>query len=123
MSHKRILMIDDELDILQTTQYALQAEGYEVYTAVDGKEGLQKLKEVKPDVILLDLLLPGESGFQIAQQIRAMDEYKNIPIIVLSGKKELSDKYIAIKSGVVEYLEKPIDIDKLIYHVRDLISV
>lgn len=122
MKERKILIIDDELDILKTTKYALEDAGYKVYTITNGEEGLMKLKTINPDLILLDLLLPGRTGFQIAQEIKSKDEYKNIPIIVISGKTADLDKYIAVKKGVVEYIEKPIDMDRLLFHINDILQ-
>ena len=122
MKKRKILIIDDELDILKTTKYALEDAGYKVYTVDNGEEGLMRLKTVNPDLILLDLLLPGRTGFQIAQEIKSKDEYKNIPIIVISGKTAAVDKYIAVKKGVVEYIEKPIDMDRLLFHINDILQ-
>lgn len=119
---KKILVVDDEPDILTTTRYLLEDAGYEVFTADSGEDGLSKMKEVKPDLIALDLILPGQDGFQIAQKIKALNEYKHIPVIVLSCKKDDLDKYVAARSGVVEYIEKPIDPEQLLYHIKDILS-
>jgi len=119
---KKILIIDDEPDIVTTTKYSLENAGYEVHAACDGEEGLRKLEVVKPDLMLLDLMLPGQSGFQIAQEIKSKDEFKNIPIIVLSGRTGDMDKYVAVKKGVVQYIEKPIDMDKLLFHIKDILE-
>jgi len=122
MDKKRILIVDDEKDILRTTSFALEDEGYEVYTAGDAEEGMEKLRQVRPDLILLDLILPGKSGFQIAQQIKSMEQYRQIPIMVISCKTDFADKRVAARSGMVEYVEKPLDLDKLIFHIRDLLA-
>ncbi|MFH1503886.1 MAG: response regulator [Candidatus Omnitrophota bacterium] len=122
MFRKKILVVDDEPDILKTTRYILEGAGYQVYTAGSGEEGLELLEKNELDLVLLDLMLPGQSGFEIARKIKSIDSYKNIPIIVLSCKTEDTDKYIAVKSGVVEYIEKPINSDKLLFHVQDVLK-
>ena len=123
MTRKKILIVDDEPDIIKTTSYMLEQAGYEIHTASDGEQGLEKLKQVKPDLMLLDLMLPGKSGFQIAQEMKTKNEYKNIPIIVLSGRTDDMDKYVAVKKGVVEYIEKPIDMNRLLFHIKDILKI
>jgi len=120
--NKRILIVDDEPDILKTIELLLEQDGYEVHTAGDGEEGLKKIDEVRPDLLLLDLRLPGKGGFQIAKEIKSKDEYKDIPIIILSGMANDASRHIAAKGGAVEFIEKPIDTDKLKFHIKDLLS-
>jgi len=122
ISRKKILIIDDDPDIVKTTKGSLECEGYKVNTAYSGEEGLEKIKEDKPDLILLDLVLPGWSGSRTAREIRSRDEYKDIPIIVLSCKTEYLDKYVAVKSGAVAYIEKPYDMDRLFFCIRDILG-
>lgn len=123
MDKQKILIVDDEPDIIKTTRYTLEDEGYEVYSAASGEEGIRRLEEVKPDLILLDLLLPDQSGIQVAQKISAMDKYKKVPIIVLSCKTAQVDKRVAVRSGIVEYLEKPVDPERLVFHVKDILAI
>lgn len=123
MYKKKILIVDDEPDIVRTVRYALEDEGYEVYSAGSGEEGLRKLEEVKPDLILLDLLLPDQNGFQVAQKIKSMDEYKGTPIIAISCKTDQIDKRVAVKSGVMEYIDKPIDVDRLLFNIKDILTI
>lgn len=119
---KRILIIDDEPDILITLSIALKSEGYEVHTALTGEEGLKKLAQVRPDLLLLDLRLPGQQGFEVAREIKTKEEYQNIPIIVISGMDDWASKHIAAKSRIVEFLEKPIDLERLKFHIKDILS-
>lgn len=119
---KRILIIEDEADILKTTQYALEFEGYEVSTAKDGEEGLKKIETVKPDLLLLDLRLPGKSGFQVAREVKEDWRYKDIPIIVFSAMTDEASKYIAAKNKAIGFIEKPIDLDKLTSQIKDALA-
>ena len=118
---KKILMVDDDPDILKTTKYALELEEFLVDTAENGEEGLRKIKESKPDLLLLDLKLPDKSGYKIAKEIKALDAYKDIPIIVLSGMTDEASKYIAARGGAVQFLEKPLDLEKLKFHIDDIL--
>lgn len=119
---KRILVVDDEPDILKTTQYVLESEGYDVMTARDGEEGLKKMNTAKPDLLLLDLRLPGKSGFQIAKEIKDDLLYKDIPIIVFSAMTDEASKYIAARNQAIAFIEKPIDIDKLSFQIKEALG-
>lgn len=119
---KKILIVDDEPDILKTMKYNLEFEGYEVFSAQDGEEGLKKINQALPDLVLLDLKMPGKNGFQVAKEIKSQKEYRDIPIIVLSALKDEASKYIAAKGGAVEFIEKPVDIEKLKFHIKDILN-
>lgn len=118
----KLLIIDDEPDILITMKMSLELEGFEVRTSRSGADALKKLGEEKPDILLLDLMLPDKSGFQLANEIKSKEEYKDIPIIVLSGMTDEASKHIAAKGGVVEFIEKPVDMPKLLFHIRDILG-
>jgi DNA-binding response OmpR family regulator len=122
MNKSRLLIIDDDPETALEIKKLLKSEEYEIFYAANGEEGLKKLGKVKPDIILLDLVLPGHSGFQIAQTIRAMTLYSNTPIIAISFKKEDIDKHVALKSGINEYMEKPLDYRKLVFTIRDILA-
>jgi len=122
MGAKKIFIIDDDHNSVAALKEFLLVAGYEVNAAFDGKEGLEKIKIYLPDLILLDLVLPDQSGFRIAQEIRDMPEYANIPIIAISLKREEVDKHIAAKSGIADYIEKPIDYQKLLFSIKDILK-
>lgn len=124
MQTKTILIIDDDQNVVREIKDFLELEqvGYKVAFACDGETGLKKAREIKPDLILLDLVLPGQSGFKIAQELKALPECADIPIIAISLKTEEIDKHVALKCGAVEYIEKPIALDKLIYNIRDILN-
>jgi DNA-binding response OmpR family regulator len=124
MEKKTVLIIDDDHNVVRDIKDFLELEqlGYKVISAFDGETGLKRAQEIKPDLILLDLVLPGHSGFKIAQEIKALPECVNIPIIAISLKREDIDKHVALKSGAAEYIEKPIDHDKLLFHLQDILG-
>ena len=122
MEKKRILIVDDEPDIVKTTKYLLESEGYEVFSADSGEDGLEKLKEVRPNLVLLDLRLPDMSGFQMTTKMRSIDEYKNIPVIVISGMDDLVSKHIAAKHETLGFITKPIDTERLKHYIKDLLG-
>jgi len=119
---KKILIIDDDYNIAKENGEKLLQAGYQVVTAYSGKEGVEKVKTEKPDCILLDLVLPDESGFKVAQDIKSLPEFSNTPIIATSLKHEEIDKHIAAKSGITVYVEKPIDYQRLLFDIKDVLG-
>ncbi|MGM0417145.1 MAG: response regulator transcription factor [Thermodesulfobacteriota bacterium] len=107
MSNGLILAIDDEEDILELVKYNLEREGFEVITADTGENGLSILKKNRPDLILLDLMLPGIDGFDVAKKIRADDSYRDIPVIMLTAKGEEADVVTGLELGADDYVSKP----------------
>ena len=119
---KKILIIDDDYNIVKKSKEELLKAGYAVVVAFSAKEGVNKLKEERPDCILLDLVLPDESGFKVAQDIKLLPEFVNTPIIATSLKHEEVDKHIAAKSGITAYVEKPIDYTRLLFDIKDVLG-
>ncbi|TRZ95567.1 response regulator [bacterium] len=117
---KKVLVIDDDPETVNFIKNVLSQAGYEVYAAFRGQEGMELLKKVRPELILLDLVLPEQSGFQVGQKIKSISRYKDIPIIAISLKKDDIDKHIAAKSGFLAYLEKPLDSATLLFQVADI---
>lgn len=119
---RKILIIDDDYNIVKKSKEELLKAGYIVVVAFSAKEGINKLKEERPDCILLDLVLPDESGFKVAQDIKLLPEFINTPIIATSLKHEEVDKHIAAKSGITVYVEKPIDYKRLLFDIKDVLG-
>src|SRR5215469_6203067 len=110
-----ILVVDDEREIVRSLQRSLHAHGYTVFTASTGEEALEKLTQHRPDLLLLDLLLPGMSGLEVCRRVRAMS---NVPIIVLSVKSTERDKVEALDLGADDYIAKPFGIKEVLARVR-----
>lgn len=105
---KKILIADDEADILEIIQFNLQAEGYEVITAKNGDEAIEKAKKINPDLIILDVMMPYKNGIEVCNQLRMMPAFKETLIVFLTA---MSDEYTEIKgleTGADDYLTKPI---------------
>ena len=119
---KRILIVEDDPSVLRATSFILEKEGYEVLTAVDGLEGLKKAKEDSPDLIILDVMLPGIDGFEICHSLRGEAQTAQLPILMFSAKGQESDKATGLKVGADEYLTKPIDREVLINKVAAWLS-
>jgi two-component system KDP operon response regulator KdpE len=110
-----ILVVDDEREIVRVLQRSLNAYGYTVFTASTGEEAIEKLTQHRPDLLLLDLLLPGMSGLDVCRQVRATS---NVPIIVLSVKNTERDKVEALDLGADDYVAKPFGTKEVLARVR-----
>ncbi len=104
---KRILVVDDEKLIVKGIRFSLEQDGMEVDTAYDGEEALEYARNNKYDLILLDVMLPKFTGFEVCQQIR---EFSNVPIIMLTAKSEDMDKILGLEYGADDYITKPFNI-------------
>ncbi len=114
-SGARILVVDDEIEIVRALQRSLTVHEYEVFTATSGEEALDAIAHYRPDLILLDLGLPGLSGLDLCKQVRAQS---NLPIIVLSVKDTERDKVLALDLGADDYVSKPFGINEVLARVR-----
>ncbi len=113
----KILLVDDEKDIVEFLQYNLSQEGFTVITANDGLEALEKVSK-KPDLIILDVMMPKMDGYETCRRIRAIDDYKNIPIIFLTAKSSELDEIHGLNLGADDFIQKPISPKKLIARVK-----
>jgi CheY-like chemotaxis protein len=126
---KRILVIDDNEIILKTTSMKLQSAGYQVFTALDGSEGVSMVRREKPDLVLLDISFPADvtgvnwDGFRIMEWLHRVDETKKIPIIVISGVVEEKNKQRATSSGAVAFFPKPVNFDEMLKVIRATLGV
>jgi two-component system, OmpR family, response regulator MprA len=114
----KILVIDDEERIRQFLQRGLTFEGYRVETAADGQEALDKVRDNPPDLVLLDLMLPGMDGVEVCQRIRSASD---VPILMLTAKEAIEDRVAGLDAGADDYLVKPFAFDELLARVRALL--
>ena len=119
MSH-RILLVDDEDDILEFVRYNLQREGYEVFTARDGAEGVARALEVHPHLILLDRMMPRMDGFEMVRRIRQTD--KQTPVLFLTARSAINDVVEGLELGANDYLKKPFGMQELIIRIKALVG-
>ena len=119
----KILVVDDDKDIVETIRGRLVREGYEVFTAFDGEEALVKAKEVLPDVIILDLMMPKLNGFEVLKEIRVVLKDKWIPVIIVSAKTELETLKTCYGLEADHYLIKPCDMEHILQSVETMISL
>ncbi len=121
MTAKKIVVVEDEPDILEVLSYNLRREGFEVCASLDGKKGLELVKKELPDLVLLDLMLPGMDGLEICRHLKADDSTQNIPIIMVTAKGEESDVVLGLGLGADDYVAKPFSPKELTARVKAVI--
>ena len=119
---KKILIVEDNPGALRAFSYMLGKEGYEVITASDGMTGLSKAKVENPDLLILDVTLPGLDGFEVCHRLRAESQTAQLPILMLSGKGQDADRATGLEVGADDYLIKPVDRLVLISKVAALLE-
>jgi two-component system, OmpR family, phosphate regulon response regulator PhoB len=121
MAKSKILIIEDEVSLVEVLTYNLEREGYEVVVASEGKEGLRKGQTHLPDLIILDLMLPGMGGLDICRELRASAKTAAIPILMLTAKAEETDQVIGFAMGADDYVTKPFSVKVLMQRIKVLL--
>jgi two-component system phosphate regulon response regulator PhoB len=116
----RVLVIEDERDLVDVLVYNLQREGYDTTVAYEAREGLRRAQTLLPDLILLDLMLPGMSGTEIIRELRAGERTRHVPIIVISAKSEETDQVVGFTLGADDYVTKPFSPRVLMQRIKAL---
>jgi len=119
---KTILIVDDEPNIVISLEFLLQREGFDVAVAGDGEEALRKLAKLGPDLVLLDVMLPLKSGFEVCQEIRAHPDWRSVKIIMLSAKGRDTEVQKGMALGADAYLTKPFATKALVAKVKELLG-
>lgn len=123
MSKRRILCIEDEAEMIELTRLVLEREGFEVLGAVGGAKGLASLKEEKPDLVLLDLMMPDMDGWEVYRQMKADKELADIPVIVVTARAQSIDKVLGLQvAKVSDYVTKPFGPKELIESIRRVLD-
>ena len=122
MDKKRILIVDDEPDLVETLEVRLRQEDYECLTAHNGHKGLELARTEKPDLVILDIMLPGMDGYKVARLLKFQKELKHIPIIMLSARDRDEDRLLGEQTGANYYITKPFSMDKLITTVKGFLA-
>ncbi|MEW6101686.1 MAG: response regulator [Candidatus Omnitrophota bacterium] len=118
---KRILVADDEPDIVRTISIMLESEGYEVVTALEGEEAVKKAFENNPDLLILDMLLPGINGTQVAAILKKDTRYSKVPVVLITAQAQKSDEPALKAAGADFYMIKPFDLYALKDKVEELL--
>lgn len=115
---KKILVVDDEKHIVRLVEVNLQRAGYDVVTAYDGVQALEMVKQERPDMLVLDVMMPRMNGFEVLKQLKANPETQEIPVIMLTAKAQDADVFKGWQSGVDSYLTKPFNPMELLTFVK-----
>ena len=121
MKKSKIVVIEDEVDILEVINYNLSKEGFDVCSALDGEEGLALIKKEVPDLVLLDLMLPGLDGIEICRKLKTDYSTRSIPIIMVTAKGEESDIVLGLGMGADDYMVKPFRPRELMARIRSVL--
>ena len=122
MASGKILVVDDEIYIVHILDFSLGMEGYEVFTALDGEQALERLKSDKPDLIVLDIMMPKLDGYEVCRTIKTNPETQHIPVILLSAKGRNVDQKMGFDVGADAYITKPFSPRKLVERINQLLG-
>lgn len=122
MGKSKILLVEDERDMVYAVNLQLEAEGYDVVNAYDGYTGFEKAKSEKPDLIILDLMLPKIEGYKICRMLKFDEEYRKIPIIIFTARAQESDKETSETVGADAYITKPFEPAVLLSKIKELLK-
>ena len=115
MANEKILVVDDDTNICELLRLYLTKEGYQVTTANDGEEGLEKFNQLKPDMVLLDVMMPRMDGLEVCRRIRKLG---NTPVMMLTAKGETFDKVLGLELGADDYMVKPFDTKEVVARIK-----
>jgi len=119
---RKILITEDSPTILEILKSVLVEEGYEVIAAADGQQALELARTEKPDLIILDLMLPKIDGYKVCRMLKFDEKYKNIPIIMLTARTKESDEKLGKEVGADAYIRKPFEPEMIIDKIRELLN-
>jgi DNA-binding response OmpR family regulator len=122
MNPKKILIVDDEVDLVKTIKFSLEAEGYKVLASYNGEDALNQARKENPDLIVLDIMLPKLDGYKVCRLLKFDEQYKNIPILMLTAKTQGKDKLLGKETGADEYITKPFDIEELMEKIKSYLN-
>lgn len=115
---KKILIVDDEQDIVESLKFVLESADYSCYCAYNGEDGLKLAKDIMPDLMILDVMMPKINGYKISRLLKYDNKYKDIPILMITARAQDEDKLIGEETGVNEYITKPFDLDDVVDRVK-----
>jgi len=119
---QRILLVDDEPDLVQMISLRLKSVGYEVVTACDGQEALEQVKQTKPDLLILDLMLPKLDGYKVCRLLKFDERTKELPILIFTARAQEQDIKLASECGADAYLTKPFEAKVLLGKLQELLA-
>ncbi|WP_419739029.1 response regulator transcription factor [Ruegeria sp.] len=117
---RKVLLIEDEPNIAEAIRFLLTREGWQVETHGDGADALQVIRGAQPDLVILDVMLPGKSGMDILRDLRALDDMQDLPVLMLTARGQSRDREMAENAGVSRFMTKPFSNAEVLTAVRDL---
>jgi phosphate regulon transcriptional regulator PhoB len=121
MPTKKILIVEDELDLVKLLKYNLEREGFKVSTATDGSVAMAEMRRDEPDVVILDLMLPGMDGLEVCRQLRRNEKFNRIAVLILTARGDEADRVVGLELGADDYVTKPFSMRELVARVRALL--
>jgi two-component system alkaline phosphatase synthesis response regulator PhoP len=122
VDRKRILVVDDEIYIVHILEFSLTMEGYSVLTASNGEEALHVIEQERPDLVVLDIMMPKLDGFEVCRRLRQDEQFRSLPVILLSAKGRPVDRDAGLDAGADDYITKPFSPRKLLEKIRELLE-
>ena len=119
---KKLLIVDDEPNIVMSLEYTFKKENYEVFIARDGAEAIEIIDKKIPDLIVLDIMMPNVDGYQVLKYIKSSKNLQNMKVVFLSAKNKISDVELGLKLGADRYISKPFSVKKLVKEVQELLN-
>lgn len=117
----KVLVIDDEENIIEFLRLGLRYENFQVESASDGEQGVTAAQRINPDLVILDVMMPGIDGLEVCRRLRDNPTTRDVPILMLTAKDEVKDRIIGLKTGADDYLTKPFDFDELLERIRAIL--
>ena len=122
MYNAKVLVVDDEVYILHILDFILGAENYDVVTATNGEQALQKVRDEKPDLVVLDIMMPKLDGYETCKRLKADADTKDVPVILLSAKGRNVDQKVGFEVGADDYITKPFSPRKLVERINAILG-
>ena len=122
MPGKKILVVDDEPNVVRTLTFVLKKEGYDVSSAVNGEEAIAKVRESKPNLMFLDIMMPKKDGYEVCRELKNDLNLRDIHIVMLSAKGQEADKEMALNAGANEFMTKPFSPIGVVGRVKELLA-
>ncbi|MDK3074430.1 response regulator [Sedimentitalea sp. JM2-8] len=119
---RHVLLIEDEPNIIEAIRFLLTRDGWRVDTHCDGTDAVQVIEAAKPDLVILDLMLPGKSGMDVLRDVRGIPEFAELPVLMLTARGQSRDRDMAEKAGVSRFMTKPFSNAEVVTAVRDLLA-
>ncbi|WP_371224405.1 response regulator transcription factor [Roseovarius sp. 2305UL8-3] len=120
--NKKVLLIEDEPNIIEAVSFILSREGWEVKTHSNGHDAVDAVRSRAPDLVILDVMLPGKSGFEILQEMRADEAMADLPVLMLTARGQVKDREMAERFGVSRFMTKPFSNAEVLDAVRELVA-